>query len=188
MPPKKIFLKTALMREHKNKSPPKSLIDVIQFAFPVIITGSTFSEAESLFLWNNIIPPSESTFYRVQKKITEAIVEMAKESCLKWKLSLRRNTCISFDGSWSHRRNALYCLEDFIDVKRNKVIDFEVVSKKCGGYGDFIGPSNAMEGEGLRKMIPRWINNKNISLYVHDKDAKTAKIIRDSRLNIIEFI
>lgn len=77
------------MREHRNKSPPKSLIDAIQFAFSVIITGSTFSETESLFLWNNIIPPSESTFYRVQKKITEAIVEMAKESCLKWKLTAK---------------------------------------------------------------------------------------------------
>lgn len=73
-------------------------------------------------------------------------------------------------------------------MKRNKVIDFEVVSKKCGGYGDFIGPSNAMEGEGLRKMIPRWINNKNISSYVHDKDVKIAKIIRDSGWNITEFI
>ena len=98
------------------------------------------------------------------------------------------NSCVGFDGSWSHRRNADHCLVDFIDTHTNKVVDFEVVTRTRARGGEFSGASNAMECEGLRRMIPRWRDFARVTAYVHDKDAKTRKIISESGWQIEEKI
>lgn len=98
------------------------------------------------------------------------------------------DSCIGFDGSWSHRRNADHCLVDLIDTRTNKVVDFEVVTRTRAREGDFVGSSNAMECEGLRRMIPRWKHFARVTAYVHDKDAKTRKVICESGWQIQEKI
>ena len=54
---------------------------------------------------------------------------MGIQSCQKWKNRLAPNSCIAFDGSWSHHRNAMHCLVGFIDMNTHKVVDFEIVSQ-----------------------------------------------------------
>lgn len=115
-------------------------------------------EGESMFLWNNLLLPSQSAFYRAQKIKSGEIIRMAKSSCDFWRGKMTPNLCIAFDGSWSHRRNAMHCLVDFI--KSKKVVDFEVISKLDP---DFNGSSNSIECFGLKKMIPQWINNKKVT-------------------------
>ena len=166
---------------------PKS-VDAMRFAFSVIITGVGYTQAEKLLLWNDILPPASSTFYEAQKHITSAILAMARESCEKWRNRMLPDSCIAFDGSWSHRRNADHCLVDFIDCRSQKVVDFEIVVRTRAKSGDFDGASNAMECEGLRRMIPRWIEFGRVTAYVHDKDAKTRKVITESGWDIKEEI
>lgn len=190
MPPRKMCSRMEHVRsfrsnEPQRNQPDRSQIDSLRFAFSIIVNGCSFTDGESIFLWNNLLPPSQSSFYRAQKVVSEKIIEMATESCRYWKNKLLPNSCIAFDGSWSHRRNAMHCLIDFIDTRTKKVVDFEVVSKMDS---DFNGSSNSMECFGLRKMIPRWIDNKKVTHYVHDNDAKSRKLIRELGWNVEENI
>ena len=82
-------------------------------------------ESESMFLRNNLLLPSKSAFYRAQKIVSSEIIQMSRSSCNFWKSKMTPNSCIAFDGSWSHRRNAMHCLVDFIDTKSKKVVDFK---------------------------------------------------------------
>ena len=194
MPPKKINEKMKKVRKGKEKekdinplSKTVSIMNSLRFAFSILVTGSTYAEGQQLFLWNDIWPPCKTAFYEAQKFICSLIVKMARASCQYCRSLLRQNSIIAFDGSWSHRRNADFCLVDFIDVSSGRVVDFEIISKKYGP-NPFAGPSNAMEVEGIRRMIPRWIHDKRIIAYVHDKDAKSRKLINELGWNITEII
>lgn len=98
------------------------------------------------------------------------------------------DSCIAFDGSWSHRRNADHCLVDFIDTKSRKVVDFEIITKTGKSRGTFEGASNAMECAGLRELIPRWRDDARVTHYVHDKDGKTRSLIREMNWQVTELI
>lgn len=100
---------------------------------------------------------------------------------------MRPDSCIAFDGSWSHRQNADHCLVDFVDTESSKIVDFEVVIRKRA-QGEFDGASNAMECEGLRRMIPLWREFGKVTSYAHDKDAKTRNVISQSGWEIEERI
>lgn len=191
MPPKKINEKMKNIREHKGKNNTKTetncIVNALRFTFSILVTGCTFTQGELLFLWNDIWPPSKTSFYEAQKRIAQLILNFAKQSCRYWRSLLPAKSIIAFDGSWSHRRNADFCLVDFIDVATGRVVDFEIISKKYG-ENKFTGPSNAMEVEGIRRMIPRWINDKRIIAYVHDKDSKSRKLINQLGWNVTEII
>jgi hypothetical protein len=79
----------------------------------------------------------------------------------------------------------MQCVVDFIDVLRGKIVDFEILQKGRGFvFGDYFGPSNGMEVEGVRRIIRRWqthepATNAKVSAYVHDRDAKTRKLLRE---------
>ena len=45
-----------------------------------------------------------------------------------------------------------------------------------------------MECFALKKYIPRWIENKKVTQYMHDNDAKSRKLIQDFKWNIEENI
>ena len=87
-----------------------------------------------------------------------------------------------------HRRNADHCLVDFVDISSGKIVDFEIISKKGQGNDRFEGPSNVMEVEALKVLIPRWINDKRVVAFVHDKDSKSRKLIREMGWQIDELI
>jgi hypothetical protein len=91
---------------------------------------------------------------------------------------------IAMDGSWSHRRNAMHCVVDFIDTAQQKIVDFEILEKQIGFCeGNYFGPSNGMEVEGVRRLIVRWKADPAIDAkvagYVHDRDGKTRKMIAE---------
>jgi hypothetical protein len=95
---------------------------------------------------------------------------------------------ISFDGSWSHKRNAKECIVVAIDISRNLIIDYEVVRKaKNGVPGNYIGASNGMEVAALKGIIARLQSDPRIIGYVHDSDSKATAEIQRSGWNIEEF-
>lgn len=160
-----------------------------QFTFSILVTGLNYKSVSECMLWNNIHPPSSHMFYEAQREISPILTSMARESCDAWRESMLSGSIIALDGSWSHRRNAARCMVDFIDARTNKVVDFEVVLKSgCRIEGNYSGPSNGMEREALRRMIPRWQTDQRVIGYCHDNDGKTRKTIRDFGWNITEFL
>lgn len=151
-----------------------------RFAFSIIVTGSNYSAVSELLLWNDIIPPSQRTFNRAQIEVTNLIIQMARESCAKYKALMKPHSCISMDGSWAHRRNASNCVLDFFDQSQKKIVDFEFSTKDNHSItGDYTGSSNGMEIDCLRKMATRWIGNPNVEFYSHDGDGKTHNVMRE---------
>jgi len=173
----------------RQEASPIKLLDAKKFAFSILVEGCSFSTIERIFLWNDIIPPSESTFYRAQNMILNVIREMFRENVGHHRNHMKTGSPICFEGSWSHRRGARECLVTFIDQNSKKIVDFEVFMKgkpEIELYYD--GPSNGMEVEGIRRMIHRWMHDTKVTSYVHDKCSKTRKAIRDCGWNITEFI
>jgi hypothetical protein len=80
------------------------------------------------------------------------------------------------------------CVVVFVDMRLNKIVDFEIIRKTNGKcYGDYSGSSNGMEVEALRRLILRWKNNANVTGYVHDSDSMASKAIREAEWRIDEF-
>ncbi|OHT16419.1 hypothetical protein TRFO_02672 [Tritrichomonas foetus] len=189
MPPKKQLVHLKEARNFRYPSSPYRILDCKRFVFSVIVEGQSYSTTSHIFLWNNLIPPSKSTFYNIQKEISDIIVEYAVFSCAKWKNDKSRSKYISFDGSWSHRRNANQCVVAIIDPVIRKILDFVILEKPNEQKpGNFDGPSNQMEVEGIRRLIPKWKNDEKAEYYVHDKDSKCKKEIEKSKWDIRELI
>ena len=164
-------------------------VDAKRFAFSVIVEGLSLHSAERCLFWNGIATPSHRQFYRAQEEVIEVLKRMTQESCWKWRQEMKPGSILTLDGSWSHRRNAKRCLVDFIDSSSKKVVDFEVVVKKSArNGGDYTGPSNGMEREALRRLIPRWVEDPRVIGYCHDNDGKTRKTIKDAGWEIEEFL
>lgn len=169
--------------------PHHTSLDAKRFVFSVLVEGCSYKVASHLFLWNGISPPASSTFYKAQVEVGDAILQMARDSCAKKRAKLKNGSTISFDGAWSHRRNANQCLVDIINPETRDVLDFEILEKSHGRFiGNYQGPSNMMEVEGIKRMIPRWKEDSRIYAYVHDKDSKSKKAIDASGWDIRELI
>lgn len=175
-------------KDYYNTKEGSLCLNSLRFTFSVLISGCSFATSQIIFLWNSIMPPSESYFYKAQKIIACIIIEMARESCARWRRVMRCGSCLAFDGSWSHRRNADHCLVDFVDIRTGKIVAFEIVSKKDKGNNHFEGPSNVKEVEGLKPLIPRWKEDDRVKTYVHNNDAKTRKLIKEMQWNVEEMI
>ena len=188
MPPRKqlAHLEEARKLAHPDET---TRLNAEQFTFSVIVEGLNFRAIERCMLWNNIIPPSAHMFYEVQAAMIPILISLARKSCDKWRASMAPGSIIALDGSWSHRRNAARCMVDFIDAERKKVVDVEFVEKTCCRVkGNYDGPSNGMEREALRRMIPRWRDDCRVIGYCHDNDGKTRKTMAELGWHITEYL
>jgi hypothetical protein len=68
MPPQKVCGKLKHARICRTQSESTRPVDSL-FAFSVLISGVSYTQAQSVLLWNNIHVRSESTFYLAQKKL-----------------------------------------------------------------------------------------------------------------------
>ena len=67
-------------------------------------------------------------FYEYQNLIVDTIIQLARESALKYSNNLNDNTIISIDGAWDHRRHGSTCIVTMIDINSRKIIDFSINS------------------------------------------------------------
>jgi hypothetical protein len=160
-----------------------------RFAFSILVAGSTYSQATMTFLWNDIIPPSETSFYQAQKGLFKPFDDLARSSCELVRRSLLEGTVISFDGSWSHRRRAKECVVVVVVVGTDKIIDYELIRRpKSGNPGNYDGSANGMECEALARIVQRLKSDARIVGYVHDNDSTAAKVITDAGWAIQEWL
>jgi hypothetical protein len=161
--------------------------DAKRFAFSIIVNGTGHAQNANLFLWNDIIPPSQSTFCRAQKALIARIKPKWVKICEKYRQKMLLDSIIGFDGSWSHRRGAKECVVVFVDCRRTEIVDFEIIQKPKFGLGsNYEGPSNGMETAALQKLITRSKDNSTGVGCVRDCDAKASKAIRDAGWNVTE--
>jgi hypothetical protein len=141
-----------------------------KFVLSLFAAGITFCPARLMMAINGIEVPEEAEFYRVQPKVVKTVMDMARESANKAFQSLGNVVTVAIDGSWSHRRNAIYCIVDAIDIATKKIVDYYVVVRRVPGVTDhsfnFEGAANQMEGEGERHLLRRLqASGKVVSLW-----------------------
>jgi hypothetical protein len=112
---------------------------------------------------------------------------MARESCKEAISTLPPGSTISVDGAWDHRRNGQTCITSVFCPEKGKLVDYQIEradpTKKVGKYT--CCPTN-LEVIGVTKLIPRLREHPEIVRYVHDNDAKTRNVIRESGWDIEE--
>jgi hypothetical protein len=142
---------------------------------------SILRQMEHIFLWNNIISPSKSSFNRAQQELFEVIKVKCLIECANRRQEVFPGSTLAFDGSWSHCRGAMECIDVFIDCPTEKIVDFEILQKsKCRLLSDHAGSSSGMEVAAVQNLIERRKNNTNVVGCVHDCNSKASKPIREA--------
>ena len=151
-----------------------------RFTLSVLIAGTNPRQSFLLMLMNNYMPPSPSTFYRIQRQFLPQLYSLCNERINHFRSLMESEAILCFDGAWSHPRNAKQCIVSAIDNRQQKLVDFQLVQKHNAGVpGDYTGPSNLMESYGISKIIERWKDCPLITGYCHDNDGKCKRIIEE---------
>jgi hypothetical protein len=101
--------------------------DARRVAFSILVNGADSAETASLFLWNDIILPSKSTFYRAQGTLLLPITDQCLLNCQRFGEEMLPGSIVAFDGSWSHPPGAKECIVVFVDCRTKKIVDFEIM-------------------------------------------------------------
>jgi hypothetical protein len=159
-----------------------------RFAFSIIVNGGCIDQTSEIFLWNNLHIPARSTVYRAQAEFFDIISQMCEESCAKYRATITKPTVLSFDGAWSHRRNAKESILTFIDCQQKKIVDYCILTQaKSGIPGNCDCHSNGMEVEALRRLIPRWVGDDRVTGVVHDNDSAATDLIAKSEWKVEQY-
>lgn len=165
--------------------------DLTEFVFSILVSGLTFMQVSRFLIAFNqtSLLPLEKDYYKVQKIVIEILNTQAKMNCIKYQNSMKSGAIISIDGSWDHRRNGKFCIVEAFDVEQKKIVAFSIVERPTqkNPTASFKKAANQMEIEGVKKIIEQLKPLNKVIGYVHDKDAKTSKLFRES-WNITEFI
>lgn len=166
-------------------------IDVVEFVFSTLVSGLTFMSISRFLIAfsKSHLLPSEKEFYKTQKIVIETLNAQAQLNCIKYQKLMKPGAVISIDGSWDHRRNGKFCIVEAFDVEQNKIVAYSIIERPTqkNPTASFKKAANQMEIEGVKKIIEQLKPLKKVIGYVHDKDAKTSKLIRDT-WNITEYI
>ena len=177
------------MRANQARRNGRRVMDPRQLAFSIIVTGSEPGKVEEMLLWNDLGMPPQNELNTAVQEVCRRIIDMAQESMTLVREAIDRPVCISFDGSWEHRRNASRCLFTVIEQRTGRVMDSVVISRKVDKDDlTFCAVPNMMEAKGLSLLIPRLMQNPHIRAYVHDNDAKARKMIRQAGWEIEEYL
>ena len=162
-------------------------IEATRFALAVLTSCSNFTQTRRLFLRCGLDTIAESTFYKKQKTICPVLEDLARERVNRNLQQLLPDTCISFDGSWSHRRQANFCFVSMIDTRSQRIIDFEFATRSHQqANGNYEGSSQGMEIACLRMIVRRLKTDARITSFVHDNDGKARALMREEGWEIAE--
>ncbi len=161
--------------------------NVIKFVLAALICGLTFSQVKDFCILNETESCSEKVFYEYQNLIADTIIQLARESALKYSKSISENTIVSLDGAWDHRRHGSTCIVTMIDINTRKIIDFAINSvPKQFVIGTTNEPSRNLEKVGVFQIAERWKSSQKVTQYVHDNDGVSRNIITESGWKITE--
>ena len=165
--------------EEENARGGKTSLNALQFSFAVIVNGASFATVERVFLENNILPPSKSSFYSCLGRVSEAVIGLAKENALLWRAQVSPGACISLDGCWDHRRNGRYCIVAAIEQLLKKVIAIGVCQRSTAGHQTpwKISPQN-MESVCVQQIAAELREDTRIVAYCHDNDSRIRSLLK----------
>lgn len=107
---------------------PFRIKDCIRFVISVARCGMNRAQADEFCYSNDIIPPTKNQFYLCQGQLIPIIEMLARQCCEEERKKIVGPYIISYDGSWSSRRNATHCIVEFMN-QRNKIVDFDFMSR-----------------------------------------------------------
>ena len=96
--------KRKIQSKKARKCPPMKITNIVRFVLSVARCGMSHAQADEFCLSNDIIPPPNSTFYLVQRKLIPIIEALARETCSEARSHMKGPYSISYDGSWSSRQ------------------------------------------------------------------------------------
>ena len=182
---KKAGIVSAQKRKNISQQGPVK-VNARTFTFSVLANGGTYTKQRRIANDMNIIVPSSTSFYKHQKVILREAKAMAEDSMFRARSTMRPHSSISFDGHYSHPRNANECAVDILD-ERGLIVQHQVKTRiRSIRKGNYSGPSNMMESAALREAIGK-LDNQLFDCYVHDRDNKSTKIIDELRPGKKEF-
>jgi hypothetical protein len=163
-----------------------SVVSPMQFAYGMLISGSRqIQMEEALNAWNFEVPPFNAIIVAT-KRVCDEILAMASESVAKALTKLPVGTVISFDGAYEHRRRAQRCFIAVFCQQTGQVIAFFIVTNRSNpGDPDYCAIPQNMEVFGMGKLVDILRSHPEICAYVHDNDAKTRKLIVNSKWGIV---
>lgn len=160
-----------------------------RMAYAIMVEGARPEQIRRVFQLCGIKVPGTVELYRELRGVCAQLCLMAKDSMRQEMEKIPPNTIIAFDGSWSQRRNARYCLFTVMTCQTKRIIESVVLSKNLPETSEnYCEASNMMESLGLSLVIPSLRNNPNIVGYVHDNDGRARKMIREAGWNIREYL
>lgn len=175
----------------RRKKAMKRKIQSIEFVLAVLLCGITFQTVfEFLSLLNRTDSLIESKeYYAIQKILINKLDKFAHSNCKKWQRKMKPGAIIGIDGSWDHRRNGKFCIVEAFDLETKKNVAYSIIERPTqkNRNAAFKSAANQMEIEGVKNIISELKPLNKIVGYVHDKDAKTSKLIA-REWNITEYI
>ena len=158
----------------------QSLLDGGQFTFSVLESGVGYTTADSILLRNDILPPSESTYYDHLDEVCDAIISFTDECIKQQYQKMSPNTVISIDGSWDHVRHAKHCIVAVIDQTQKKNCSLWISWKDdAAGDAAYQGRINNIERECVRNLIEHLSADKRIVGDCHDNNSAISNLVKD---------
>lgn len=154
-------------------------------AYGLLVSGLTYTGIASFLLLVGVRPLSASLVYSAQLMLIPGIIAFARIVVSRNREAMKPRAAVGIDGSWDHRRNGSAHVISMMDIKSGRVVDYEVVRRAVGRRpGNYVGSSNGMEVEAMRRMIGRWEGDQKVETVITDQDSKLAKVIRESRWDV----
>ena len=100
---------------------PHYISDAKRYVLATLACGFGCDKSREFMLLNNIIPPSRSEFYKLQK---------ARACCERAEKDSPFNDTLLHDGAWANKRNAMHMILTYMSKKTDKILDFKIISKK----------------------------------------------------------
>ena len=126
-----------------------------RMAYAILVEGARPEQIRNVFQLCGIKVPPRTRLYSELAGVCAQVCVMGKDSMQRELEALPPNTIIAFDGSWSQRRNATYCLFSVMTCQTKRIIESVVVSKNLPETSEnYCEASNMMESLGLSLVIP----------------------------------
>ena len=155
---------------------PYTIKDARRYVFSTLACGFGCDKSREFMLLNNIIPPSRTSFYKIQKEMIDLVEEEARACCERAKKESPDNDTLLHDGAWCNKRNGMHMMLTYMSAKTDKIVDYRIVSKNSEQSDiSFDGASKLMEETAQESLGPQWTPKPNIIARVHDQDTTSFK-------------
>ena len=180
MPPRPDKYRGIRQAAKKKKATFKDKFEAAKrFIFTIYLTGISRVVGCLVLLLNGSDPPSQKLLTKAQTYVSNELYSLAQKSADEALENLQDDAVVSIDGSWTNRRNSLTFILDVIDISTKRIIAFEVLDKgENHRHGNYKGPSNLMEAEAFKRIVPKLMKTGKIKTIVKDGDTKLEKIIQ----------